>query len=788
MFEKMLNKHNMIIFAGMMLLVIILFYPIIFSGKTFGSPDSLNPRGANIILQEMNKIENEFPLWQPWIFSGMPTADAFTFISSLYFPNYILNLFSVSSNLTQLIHLFFAGIGSYLLLRFIGLSRLSAFMGGSAFMLTPFMITMIVFGHGSQVMTAAYIPWIMMLCMKLFRNPDLINMGILAILMGFQLQRAHVQIAYYTWMLMGAYVFISFILDFKENDNRKKSLLNLGAFTISAILAIGIALVIYSPSLEYTPFSVRGGGADGGTDYNYATSWSFSPKELLTFFIPSALGFGGQTYWGDMPFTDYPNYMGIITFALAFIGFVFKRDRFMWFLFATSLLAIFISFGKNFTFIYDLFYSFFPFFNKFRVPAMILILVQFNTCIMAAIGMDYLSSINKNKLPNWFWPSTSILFLILLFLSFGESALKNIISAGFTQPRTQDPRLVQTINSLRWDIWYKDAWAMLFYLSSTLALIWGFILNKVSHKTFSISILLLLILDLMIVDNKIIQPNKQSGRSSQLLNNSIIDKYFQHDAITKILSNDKKEQFRIYPAGQIFGETRLRAFGIESVGGYHPAKLNIYNNFLKKTNNAGTISLMSMLNVKYFLSTQPINYPGLIEIKQARMKSGRGNIPISLYRLEKYQKRAWFTKRIEVYPENNFPWKKINDQNFNPENIAFVSKKDISKNKIFSLGEIISTKNSLHSMEIETESDSVSFLVVSEVFYPLRWNVTIDGEIAEYFKTNGVIRGLIIPKGRHKVTFNYDRSSFNKGIYISLGSFFITIGMIVFGAYRRSKY
>ena len=82
MFEKIINRKKITILAGMMVLIIILFYPIIFSGKTFGSPDSLNPQGANIILQEMKKTDSEFPLWQPWIFSGMPTADAFTFISS----------------------------------------------------------------------------------------------------------------------------------------------------------------------------------------------------------------------------------------------------------------------------------------------------------------------------------------------------------------------------------------------------------------------------------------------------------------------------------------------------------------------------------------------------------------------------------------------------------------------------------------------------------------------------------------------------------------------------------
>ena len=78
-------------------------------------------------------------------------------------------------------------------------------------------------------------------------------------------------------------------------------------------------------------------------------------------------------------------------------------------------------------------------------------------------------------------------------------------------------------------MWYKDAWAMLFYLSATLTLLWTFFSDKVSLKTFSISITLLLLIDIMVVDNKIIQPKKNSGRSSQLLNRSIIDRYFQHD-------------------------------------------------------------------------------------------------------------------------------------------------------------------------------------------------------------------------------------------------------------------
>ena len=95
---------------------------------------------------------------------------------------------------------------------------------------------------------------------------------------------------------------------------------------MACLIGVGISLIILLPAMEYTPFSIRGGSASGGSDYNYATGWSFHPKEIMTFFIPSAFGFGGQPYWGYMPFTDYPNYMGIIILLLAMIGLIHKRE------------------------------------------------------------------------------------------------------------------------------------------------------------------------------------------------------------------------------------------------------------------------------------------------------------------------------------------------------------------------------------------------------------------------------------------------------------------------------
>ncbi|MBN4080980.1 hypothetical protein JYT44_01310, partial [Caldithrix abyssi] len=272
-------KHPIFaITLGLIVIIAILFEPVIFSGKTFGSPDSLSPKAIGMVLNDLSEESGEYPQWQPWVFSGMPTAEAFTNLSKLYFPEYLFKLFFLPGMIIQLLHLLFAGIGGFLLLRHFKCSEWASGLGATAFMITPYMVTMVVFGHGSQMMTAAYIPWIFWFTVRLWQKPNLWNVGWLAILLGFQLQRAHAQIAYYTWLLIGAYSLLMIIAGFKYSTNNSKLGKGFGLFSLACVLGIGMSLLIYLPAMEYTPFSVRGGSAGGGADYNYATGWSFHPK------------------------------------------------------------------------------------------------------------------------------------------------------------------------------------------------------------------------------------------------------------------------------------------------------------------------------------------------------------------------------------------------------------------------------------------------------------------------------------------------------------------------------
>ena len=778
-------KNPVVIISGLMLVIItVLFEPVIFGGKIFSSPDSLSPKAVGMALNDLSVETGEFPLWQPWVFSGMPSAEAFTNLSKLYFPEYLFKLFFLPGMLIQLFHLLFAGIGGFLLLRHLKCSDWASGLGAIAFMLTPYMVTMVVFGHGSQMMSAAYIPWVFWLTVRLYQNANFWDTGWLAVLLGFQLQRGHAQIAYYTWMLIGAYSLLMLITGLRNlNEKAINIRKGFGYFILACLIGVGISLIIFLAAMEYTPFSIRGGSASGGADYNYATGWSFHPKEIMTFFIPSAFGFGGQPYWGYMPFTDYPNYMGIIILLLAMIGLIHKRELIHWFFIVTSLLALFISFGKHFSLVYDLFFNIFPYFNKFRVPHMILILLQFNVAVLAAFGLDKIVALKAEIIPKWFWGFAGAVGLAFVGMVLIGSGVESAVRGSFSPPMMQDPRAAQALNNLRWSLWREDVWLMILLSGVFMVMIWLWIKRKVSQHVIVSIIVASAILDIGIVNHKIIQPSHASGRGSQLISKRVMDRFFQVDEIVQFLLADKSI-YRIYPVGGLFGESRFAAFGLESIGGYHPAKLKIYNTFLAKTGNAAAIPVLRMMNVKYLISPQKINHPELSLVKSGAIKSTRGDLPIEVYEVNNTLPRAWFVNNTEIVLEEDV-WNKIIQPDFDPHKIAYVP----NEVSVSSEGQVSIThfKKSIHRITMSTESDGNHLLVLSEVYYPLRWKAKIDGEETQTHIVNGILRGVVVPTGKHTIEFIYDKSAFNKGLTISFVSFVLALGFIGLGYLGNKK-
>jgi len=73
----------LIVFAGYTVLALLLYYPLVFQSKILLAPDTLVPLASTIALDRVHEATGNYPLWQPWIFSGMPTVEAFSYLSAL---------------------------------------------------------------------------------------------------------------------------------------------------------------------------------------------------------------------------------------------------------------------------------------------------------------------------------------------------------------------------------------------------------------------------------------------------------------------------------------------------------------------------------------------------------------------------------------------------------------------------------------------------------------------------------------------------------------------------------
>ncbi|HEX9653130.1 MAG TPA: hypothetical protein VGA99_05425, partial [bacterium] len=347
----------------LVLLLLIFYWPVVFGGRSFLAPDKIASLSIEPFIYE-TLDRGVYPLWNAFIFSGMPSfaglqSTPFVDLLEAPFRWVILEMFPashVSSKVfleifLMLFNYFLFGFFTYWLLKKRTDLAWVALFASVAMVFQPQVVAFAAFGHNTKLATVALLPAIFFLLDELLQKRQVHYFGLLVLAIGSQLLRAHTQMAYYTFMMIGLYLVFWLAEAIRKKEIAVNVVKSLAIGGAAIVIGVAMSAWLYLPVQEYSHYSIRGG--DTGLDYGYATNWSFSPLEMLTFFVPSFVGFGGETYWGSMPFTDFPFYMGIVTLLLAGLALIVRRDRYVTFFAILAGLSLLISFGKNFSVLYD---------------------------------------------------------------------------------------------------------------------------------------------------------------------------------------------------------------------------------------------------------------------------------------------------------------------------------------------------------------------------------------------------------------------------------------------------
>lgn len=788
------EKHTTVMATGLMLLMLLVFYfPVWFGGQTFMPPDAVNAQCGTPFVKDALS-HGIYPQWNPYVFGGMPSFASLHMAPYTDWLGQVLKLGEKALgflngnspfNRLALNYLLF-GMLAFLLLRDKKINGGAALMASVGLIFTPTVVAFTAFSHNTKLLTAALIPIIFLLAQRLLEKRKLSDLFLLGLMVGFQLLRAHVQICYYTMMMLGFYWIFWLIGEIRAKRQTAPLMQATAMLGVALLAGLAVSAFMHLSVWEYSHFSIRG-GSGSGLAFSYATDWSFAPAEMSTFFIPSFMGFGGQTYWGGMPFTDFPLYMGLVMLALAGLALVLRREKITWFFAGLFVFSLLTAFGKHLPVLYGPMFKLLPFFNKFRIPSMINILMLISVSVLAGYGVDSLikraahpdAAANK-AIRRYLLGFGTIVGLLFLVLLLGKSAyLGWAARVGRNAPAAYEMALSDGLRAL---LLFGATWALI-----------AFTLKKSRWAALMpFAFIVLILIDLWPVNNRFVKKMARP-RTEQ-------PAYFAETPDVAFLKQQEKP-FRIMPFNDSRSANWYMYHFIENINGYHAAKLKNYQRFIERFTVGGNMpknyiqqtaqgmglrnpatltpadvkaqtAFFNMMNIRYLVSPLPLDQlDSTLTMVVAPRARGQNGVFAHRDALD----RVWFPKTAMVLEEDEATLQYLASGAFDPAETAVLKAAlpgvigDVSQNSARV------TAFDIHGFTVEAEVKQAGLMVLSEIYYPAGWHATVDGKPAEILQANYLLRALWLEPGRHEIEMQYKSNTFTMGFWISVGTLLLLL-------------
>ncbi|WP_183552204.1 YfhO family protein [Mucilaginibacter sp. AK015] len=808
------NSEHLIVAAIFLVMTFAYFFNPIMQGKILYQGDVLQAQAMQKEIMDVKEATGRAPLWTNQMFGGMPSYQ----IWAKYGKNLTTYVIDVLKTVfpnpvdTILLYLF----GAYLLFCTLKLNSWLAAAGAVAFAFSSYNFIYIDAGHANQAYAIAFFAPIVAGIIMTLRGQYITGGALTAFFLAMEIRSNHVQMTFYLLLAIIILVCIELYHAIKAKQTQPffKSVAYLFAATILAVIVNAGSLWT---TYEYSHYTIRGkpnlksekGATSSGLDKEYAYNWSQGVAECFTFFIPNAYGGGSATpaaensetvklltgknvdpaqaeqfvgqrmYWGNKPGTSGPWYFGAIVFFLFVLGLIIVKHRIKWWLLSAVLLSVFLSFGKNLPFLSDIFFNYFPLYNKFRAVESILVIASLCFPILGFLALnevfvnrDKPYIFKKVKLAFYITGGLTLLMIALpgLFLSFKTADHQTFIS-GLTQAFQGNATMAnQVANALVQDrqaLERADAIRTLIFIALAFGLLYIVIKQKISTTFAALAFMGIILVDMWSVDKRYLKddnfiPKEELGRA------------YTPREVDEFIMRDKDPDFRVMDLSlpDPFHDSRSSYF-YKTVGGFHSARLRrfdelVENQFTKSINE----DVLDMLNTKYIITADP----------KTGMASMHANATACGH--------AWFVKSVKYVKDADEEMLAISS--FNPKEEAMIDQKYKSTVEAKPIGidpnaTITLTSYTPEHLTYQTGSTANQVAIFSEIYYDKGWKMLIDGVEQPYYRANYLLRAATIPLGNHKVEFIFHPTSYYAGENISLAGSIILVLALAGAVYAERK-
>lgn len=789
--KSLIHLYTAIGFA----VVSLIFYSPLLEGKKLYQSDINQYEGMSREITDNRDNFSDEIYWIDNAFGGMPTFQlGAKFAYDILAPIHMLFRFIPRPAHTLFLYL----LTMYILLMVLKIPWRIAVLGSIAFAFSTYLLIILQVGHNTKALAVSYIPLVVAGLLLLKQHKLLPGFLVSLVAISLQIRANHYQMTYYMLILLGIY-FIVYLVDSYRKKDVKDFITYMSLFFLAGILSLGLNAPNILSTYDYSKYSTRSQSElklnpDGtekeistGLDYDYITQYSYGIFESLNLIAPRVQGGASSedvgensdlyeflidnnvpkpqaqsfiksvpTYWGSQPILEAPAYIGASIAFLFILSLFVVKGPFKWWLLISFILSLLLSWGKNFPLLTNLFIDYVPFYNKFRAVSSIQVILEFAVPLLAVIGLNkFLADSDQKNIRRSF--AIFSVPLIILFLFSGSLSFVGLYDNYYSNGYGQE--IFNQIIEERKNIFNKDILRALL-MGGIIFLTLRFSKSIGRNFTFLI-VFIIVFVDLYSVNSRYIDKDLFIDKSINTYQLSEIDNEILLDTL----------DYRVFNLSTGLSNASSSYYH-NSLNGYHAAKLRRFQEYYDYLTFHDNEKLFNSLNVKYLIGKDDQDQDQLYVNPEAL-----GN--------------AWAVDSLLVLDNPDELLNKLKDTDISK--IALGLKNSTPKDlpKIFDskdLIEIEKVKNSSAHLTYNYNALSDQLIVFSEIYYPSGWEVFVDGDKSNFFDVNYLLRGMLIPKGKHKIEFYFSPKIVNTGINIRIITIIITFSLIAYMLYRENKW